>query len=131
QINLLDQTTVQANLGVEQLVGPQRIQRLGRKLVLSKLRRCRHPGHWRRCKQRRVRDRGRRGLGGSAAPGGETAAHALFASEKPSLLTRPATGAAVLAICGSISFFSCVLMLLPALTSSSGTPRSMASRTSR
>ena len=39
EVDLLDQPAVQADLGVEQLVGEQRIGRLGRELVLGRLRR--------------------------------------------------------------------------------------------
>ena len=127
QVDLLDQPAVQPHLGVEELVGQQRIGGLGRQLVL-RLRRRRHPGHRRGRKRRRL-DRRRRLR--RIAPRGETPAHALFAIEKPSRLASPVGAAAALAPCGAISFLSCAVMLLPALTSSSGTPRSIASRTSR
>ena len=135
QVDLLDQPTVQANLGVEQLVGMQRIDRLSRHRLILEQARARPPSTTSAPEQAAGAPRppGRPRVG-CVNRRGEAAAHALFASDSASLPARQTGGhhgAAVLAICGSISFLSWAVMLLPGLTSSSGTPRSIASRTSR
>ena len=66
EIDLLDQPAVQADLGVEQLVGEQRIGRLGRELVLGRLRRGTPSRTSAPARAARVLDRERR-LGRSAA----------------------------------------------------------------
>ena len=141
EIDLLDQPAMQAHLGVEQLVGQQRIGRLQR------------PGSGAPAPETRVQDTpSSAGDGSSAATGSGAAARravkrptilvprsVVFESRVTARLARPGQlellqlpalgGAGLAAGCGSISFLSCSVILLPGLTSSSGTPRSIASRT--
>ena len=144
EIDLFDQAAMQPHLGVEQLVGMQRIGRRGRRsgtgaagsgsgntvqempvrpqdAVLGRSRRC---------------GVGRRGSSAVKRPAMPSASFALAsvsrASESLSFFcSAGAFGRALGRLRrDQLACSSCVI-LLPGLTSSSGTPRSIASRTSR
>ncbi len=139
KIDLLDQPAMQSDLGVEQLVAEQPIGgrlRLQRRRRFSRHFRRRRPCRTAERRRRRLFDR--RQVWRGNASGCETAGHRLFlfpfycATESLNFLIGAAvlpSAAGFFAAESTTSFLSCAVTLLPGFTSSSGTPRSIASRT--
>ncbi len=136
QIGLFDQAAVQPHFGVQELVGEQRIIGSRRDWLGGGFRQ-----HGPRHRLKQILLRRRHDLRSGDAARGKTTDHDEFlklqsatydrAHDSLNFLAPSAASLAGLATpCGTISFLSCSVILLPFLTSSSGTPRSMASRTS-
>ena len=153
KVDLLDQLAVQPHLGVEEFVAEQRIIG-GRRCLLLRLGRLRRR-HQQRALDRNRRGCAaacprRAGveaaLGRDAGTGARRRLKRLDIALTDLIRTSPVTyfahdglsfcssdgalgASALAALCGSTSLRSCAVILLPGFTSSSGTPRSIASRT--